>query len=122
MISTNQGRARFWAESAIETNGVIDFRFPNGIAWRGKILKTERNAQFRLEYLGGSVTTFRLEDDGSGGTDLTLTDEGVLSEFRSEVVAGWVSVLLALKAAVEFGVDLRNHDPHRTWDQGYADN
>lgn len=38
------------------------------------------------------------------------------------MIAGWVSVLLALKAAVDFSVDLRNHDPGRTWDQGYADN
>jgi hypothetical protein len=35
--------------------------------------------------------------------------------------AGWASVLLALKAAVDFGVDLRHHDPERTWDQGYGD-
>jgi hypothetical protein len=33
-----------------------------------------------------------------------------------------VSVLLALKAAADFGVDLRNHDPARTWWQGYCDN
>jgi hypothetical protein len=32
------------------------------------------------------------------------------------------SVLLALKAAVDFGVELRNHDLNRTWDQGYGDN
>jgi hypothetical protein len=31
-------------------------------------------------------------------------------------------VLLALKSAADFGVDLRNHDPARTWDQGYAEN
>lgn len=28
---------------------------------------------------------------------------------------------MALKAAADFGVDLRNHDPTRTWDQGYVD-
>jgi hypothetical protein len=38
------------------------------------------------------------------------------------VAAGWVSVLLALKAAVDFGVDLRNHDPERTWSTGFVDN
>jgi hypothetical protein len=36
-------------------------------------------------------------------------------------MAGWVSVLLALKAAADFRVDLRSHDPQRTWSQGYAD-
>jgi len=39
-----------------------------------------------------------------------------------EPCAGRVSVLLALKAAVDHGVDLRNHDRERTWVQGYADN
>jgi predicted nucleic acid-binding Zn ribbon protein len=33
-----------------------------------------------------------------------------------------VSVLMALKAAVDFSVDLRNHDPDRTWDHGYVEN
>jgi hypothetical protein len=29
---------------------------------------------------------------------------------------------MALKAAADFGVDLRSHDPARTWDQGFVDN
>ena len=28
----------------------------------------------------------------------------------------------ALKAAAEYGVDLRNHDSDYTWDKGFADN
>jgi len=78
--------------------------------------------KFGVEYFGGSRATFTLDDDGVGGTDLTLTDEGVPPEDRCEVIAGWVSVLLALKAAVDFSVDLRNHGPARTWEQGFADN
>jgi hypothetical protein len=38
-----------------------------------------------------------------------------------EVHAGWLNVLFPLKAYVAHGVDLRNHDPRRTWDEGYAD-
>jgi hypothetical protein len=75
-----------------------------------------------VEYFGGSVATVEVTDDGAGGTDLTLTDRGVPHQDRAEVIAGWVSVLMALKGAVDFGVDLRNHDPQRTWDQGYAEN
>jgi hypothetical protein len=33
-----------------------------------------------------------------------------------------VSGLLALKAAVDFGVDLRNHEPELSWAQGFAGN
>jgi hypothetical protein len=29
---------------------------------------------------------------------------------------------MAMKAAVDHGVDLRNHDPSRSWVTGYADN
>jgi len=53
---------------------------------------------------------------------LTLTDVGVLEGDRAEVSAGWVSVLMAFKAAVDFNVDLRNHDARRTWEEGYAEN
>ncbi len=72
---------------------------------------------FALDYFGDE-TRFELAPDGVGGTDVTLTSS---SESR-EVHAGWVSVLMALKAAADHAVDLRNHDPARTWREGYADN
>jgi hypothetical protein len=122
MLDSDEGRARFWAESAVETAGVIAFTFPGNVLWQGRILRRLMPFIFQVEYYGGSITTFELASDGRGGTDLTLTDEGVPQAHRDEVVAGWVSVLMALKAAVDFGVDLRNHDGERTWEQGYADN
>lgn len=122
VLATDAGRASFWAESAKEQAGWIDFQFPNEATWHGKILVQEPPHRFRVEYYGGSITTFSLQDDGQGGTDLEVTDEGVPAQDRTEVIAGWVSVLMALKAAVDFGVDLRNHDPQRTWETGFADN
>lgn len=122
LIDSDEGRARFWAEAAVESGGHLEFRFPNGIRWRGRILERIQDKMYRVVYIGGTVATFTLEDDGAGGTDLTLTDEGVPAEDKMEVTAGWVSVLLALKAAADFSVDLRNHDPARTWDQGYVEN
>lgn len=62
-----------------------------------------------------------LQPDGQGGTDLQLTETGVPESETLENLPGWVSVLLALKAAVDFGVDLRNHHPARQWEQGYVD-
>jgi RimJ/RimL family protein N-acetyltransferase/uncharacterized protein YndB with AHSA1/START domain len=120
LLATDEGRARFWAESTLAT-GRIEFRFPGGQTWSGRVVE-DAPTRFSVEYCGGSVATFELAPDGSGGTDLTLTDRGVPGADRSEVTAGWVSVLLALKAAADFEVDLRNHDPARTWDQGFADN
>jgi uncharacterized protein YndB with AHSA1/START domain len=122
MLATDAGRARFWAEEAVEHDGAIEFVFPAGQRWRGTILEREPPHRFAVVYYGGSTTTFTLNDDGTGGTDLTLMDVGVPAADRAEVVAGWVSVLLALKAAVDFDVDLRNHDLQRTWDTGYAEN
>ncbi len=122
MIATNEGRARFWAESAVATGRDIHFLFPNGQRWRGRILESVPDAHYRIEYLDGSVVTFALQAARTGGTDLTLSDQGVPEEGRTEVIAGWVSVLLALKATVDFNVDLRNHDRHRTWNDGYVDN
>lgn len=43
------------------------------------------------------------------------------SDEWAEVHAGWLNVLFPLKAWTTFGVDLRNHDPTRTWHEGYAD-
>ena len=121
-LSTDAGRASFRSESAVNHDDVIHFVFPDQSEWTGRILESQPPHRFQVEYYGGSITTFELEPDGSGGTDLTLTDQGVPVQDRTEVIAGWVSVLMALKASVDFGVDLRNHDPQRTWDQGYAEN
>jgi hypothetical protein len=122
MLSTDQGRTRFWAESAIGLDGAIAWQFPNGLATTTKVIGRLPPARFVVEYLGGSTATFELADDGAGGTDLTLSDAGVREADLAEVSAGWVSVLLALKAAVDHGVDLRSHDHWRTWDSGFVDN
>jgi hypothetical protein len=121
-LATNDGRASFWAESAVQTDAWIEWRWPGGFRARTRVLADDPPTRYRVEYYGGSVATFDLAGDGVGGTDLTLTDEGVADADRAEVLAGWVSVLLALKAAVDHGIDLRNHDERRTWSSGYADN
>jgi len=121
-LSTNEGKGAFWAESAIEQDGIIHFIFPNQAEWQGRVLEKGPPHIYKVEYYGGSLTTFELISDNAGGTDLTLTDQGISPEDRTEVIAGWVSVLMALKACVDFGVDLRNHDSNRTWDEGYAEN
>lgn len=121
-LSTDAGRAGFWAESAVEMDGVIAFTFPDGQHWQGRVLRQEPPRCYQVEYFGGSTATFELEPDGQGGTVLTLTDRGVPVADRTEVIAGWVSVLMALKASVDHGVDLRNHSAQHTWAQGFVDN
>ena len=50
---------------------------------------------------------------------MSLVAENVPEQWRIQTVAGWVKVLMSPKAAVDFGVDLRNHDLDRTWDDGF---
>lgn len=120
VLDSDEGRATFWAESAVEHHGVIRFRFINGKEHEARVLRREPPLLFEIEYFGATAR-FDLASDGSGGTDLTLTHAGVPEEEWIETHAGWLNVLLPLKASLLASIDLRNHDPNRTWDDGYAD-
>ena len=119
-LTTDYGRATFWAEGTIQIGNTIEWRWPNGDTWTGPVLVAEKPHRFELEYYGGH-TSFTLTPDGAGGTDLELVDRVAESAYL-EVLPGWISVLMALKASVDHGIDLRNHDPSRTWNDGYCDN
>jgi uncharacterized protein YndB with AHSA1/START domain len=119
-LDSDSGRAAFWAESATETDGVIQFRFINGMSYDGRILERERPHLWSVDYFS-STARFALVPDGVAGTDLTLTNAGVDPRDRVETTAGWLNVLLPMKAWVDFRIDLRSHDPSRTWGRGYVD-
>ena len=119
-LDTDAGRASFWAESAVERDGAVHFEFVNGERWTGAVLHRDPPTRWAVDYFG-SPASFTLTDDGSGGTDLVLEHRGVADEHRVEVTVGWLNVLLPMKAAIDHGVDLHNHDPQRTWDDGYVD-
>ena len=120
-LTTDAGRKAFWADFAVERDGVIHFQFSNGMEHHGKVIETIPHRRFSVEYFGGSKATFELEEAEGGGTDLTLTESKIPGEWAAEHKAGWVTVLLTLKAAVDFSVDLRNTDPLRNWANGYVD-
>jgi uncharacterized protein YndB with AHSA1/START domain len=119
-LDSDQGRASFWAESAVQVDGRIEFRFINGVTCTSQVLERRRPILLVFDYFGSPVR-FDLTDDGQGGTDLLLTHAGVGLDEWHEVHAGWLSVLFPLKAWLAHRIDLRNHDPRRSWDQGYAD-
>lgn len=121
LLASAEGRRRFWAASAEETAGTIAFRFTNGQTVACRILERRPPTRFALTYFGDSTVAFDLAADDRGGTDLRLTETGVPPDEALDNLPGWVSVLLGLKAAADFGIDLRNHDPARQWEQGYVD-
>ena len=120
-LATPRRRAHFWAVSAPDRDGDIEFHFGNGETLRSRVLTREPPQRFVLTYFDDSVVTFELLAADGGGTELVLTETGAAEASRIDQHAGWVSVLLGLKAAVDHGIDLRNHDAQRTWDRGYAD-
>jgi len=126
MLATAEGRARFWAKSAPtvgEYENGIEFRFPDGTVLPSRIVENSPPDKFTVTYWAENDLTFTLEDDGRGGTDLTLREFSVPKDSADRHEMRWISVLLALKAAVDFNVDLRNHDVDqtRTWDRGFVD-
>jgi uncharacterized protein YndB with AHSA1/START domain len=120
-LATDEGRRLFWAEETTQTQDSIRFRFGNGMVFESKVLESKKPVRFAIEYFGGSKVQFELAGDGSGGTDLTMTESGVPETNRLIHLPGWIPVLLSLKAAVDFSIDIRNKDPHRSWDEGYVD-
>ena len=119
-LTTDAGRESFWAESAVEQDGVIHFRFINGVEDQSPIISRQRPGLFELEYFG-TLVRFDVADAGTGGSDLTMTNSNYDPTWRDDLLPGWLNVLLPMKAMLDFGVDLRNHDPARTWDQRYVD-
>lgn len=121
-LSTDEGRGQFWAEKTLEKDGYIQFEILNYPIYPAKIIAKEENKLFHIEYFGTDVQFQLLPTIDDNGTDLILTAITYNDEVKYEMTAGWVSVLMAMKAAVDFGVDLRNHNTNRVWEYGYLDN
>jgi len=51
-LATNEGRAHFWAEYAVEREGAIDFRFSGRDVLEGADRRADRAASFRRGTLG----------------------------------------------------------------------
>jgi hypothetical protein len=121
-LDTQSGRESFWAHSAPEVRpGVIEFCFAGGEWLQSQVLERREAHRWRFTYFNDSIVTIDLAPSPDGGTDVTLAETGVPIDSWLDNYAGWVSVLMSLKAAVDFGVDLRNGDPRRSWTQGFVD-
>jgi uncharacterized protein YndB with AHSA1/START domain len=117
--TTDSGRECYWAETSSSDQRGFELSFLNGESLRVEIIEARAPELLVFRYFGGSTVTLDFAPNGSGGCDLRLREEGAPEPVEN--YAGWVSVLLACKAAVDFGIDLRSHDSGRSWDAGYVD-
>ncbi|MBS0000354.1 MAG: hypothetical protein KFF73_15335 [Cyclobacteriaceae bacterium] len=120
-LTADGEREKYWAEKSVELDGKIFFTFPNGITIHSRIITTIPPRIFEIEYFD-SLVRFEIFPLPENGCILELINERIPDQEWSEQYAGWVSVLMSLKAYVDFGVDLRNHHPEYTWDQMFIDN
>ena len=122
MLSTDHGRERFWAERSVTRDGSFRLTFSGGEELLCEVVVADAPHHFAFRYFEGTLAEFTLSEDERGGTDLSLSEAGFKDDaHRVENYAGWIQVLLCLKAAVDHEVDLRNHDPRRTWAAGYCE-
>ena len=123
LLSTDAGRERFWAEHSVSSDGAFTLTFSGQEKLRCVIVASAPPHHFAFRYFDDTLVEFTLVDDSRGGTDLALSELGFKDNAHwTENHAGWIQVLLCLKAAADYTVDLRNHDPVRTWAQGYCEN
>lgn len=120
-LTTKSGIESFWAERAIIKENYVMFEFPNGMNYTSKIYEISYPTDFQLDYFKSKlhIQLFRAD---KGGTILSLLNDQVADPEFAEVSAGWVSVLMNLKAVLDYNCDLRNHDGEKTWDQGFINN
>lgn len=121
LLTSSEGIVKFWAEKSSKKDNRIHFIFPNGQEYTSRIIKHTLNKEFHIDYFN-SLVKFKLESCENGGTELLLINEHVPADDYVEVSAGWVSVLMNLKAVADFNCDLRNHNDKKTWSQGYINN
>ena len=117
--TTDEGRELFWAERSQSGEGGFDLAFVNGERLHADLVEARAPERLVFRYFGGSTVTVEIAADPAGGCDLRLREDDAPEPLEN--YAGWVSVLLACKAAVDFGVDLRSRDPERSWDSGFVD-
>ena len=120
LLDTDEGRERFWAERSRAIVDGFELEFPGGVTGRVEVLEREAPKRLKIRYFGADAALdLSLREDGGCLFEVTCHCEDPTAWV--EFLPGWVSWLLVLKGAVDFGVDLRNGSPERAWAQRYVD-
>lgn len=120
LLDTDEGRERFWARRSRATSDGFDLEFTGGVREHVILLERQPPRSMRILYFGAE-TELSLAPHPDGGCELEVVCRCDDADEWFEFFPGWVSWLLVLKAAVDFGVDLRSGSPERTWRARYVD-
>jgi hypothetical protein len=120
LLDTDHGREKHWARRSRATPDGFDLEFAGGLTEHVVVRDRVQPTSMRIRYFGSEADLVLTPCD-EGGCVLEVTcrcDE--IAEWM-EFFPGWVSWLLVLKAAADFGADLRNGSPQRTWNDYFVD-
>jgi uncharacterized protein YndB with AHSA1/START domain len=124
-LTTPAGITSWWSERAEiqpSDGGLLRLVFPNRRTLDSKVVQCRPQEMMSFVYFGGTRAQFDVTSIASG-TSVSVTDRGFSSqEDYAETLASWTSALLALKAYLDYGVDLRNHNPSYNWEHDFVDN
>jgi uncharacterized protein YndB with AHSA1/START domain len=120
LLDSDEGRERFWAERSRASADGFELEFPGGLTGHVDVLERQPPTRLRIRYFGAEAE-FDLSTRDDGGCLFQVTCHCDDPAAWVEFLPGWVSWLLVLKAAADFGVDLRNGSPDRAWAQRYVD-
>jgi uncharacterized protein YndB with AHSA1/START domain len=120
LLDTDEGRERFWAVRSRAAGDGFDLEFPGGLAARVEVVDRRPPTRMAIRYFGADAV-FDLTPREDGGCLFQVTCRCDEPDEWLEFHPGWVSWLLVLKAAADFGVDLRNGSPERAWRERYVD-
>ena len=87
IIDNDEGRSRFWTENSEEIDGHIHFQFPNGQAYKCRIVERIFLEKFSCIYFD-SLATFLLSEAKNGTTDVTILHKDIPKIDYEDTLAG----------------------------------
>lgn len=113
------------AEIEPRKGGIVRWEWLAGDKLDKQILVCQRNRQFDFPFGDkGEMVSVRFRAV-KGGTICSLTQSGMKNTPQGRVMytgcmQGWTFFLTNLKSWLEHGIDLRSHDPKRSYRQNYV--
>jgi hypothetical protein len=119
LLATDEGRERHWAHRSRATPEGFTLEFAGGLTEHVDVVESVPPTRMRIRYFGSDSDLVLTPSEDGCVLEVTCRCDD-LAEWL-EFFPGWVSWLLVLKAASDFGVDLRNASPERSWNELYVD-